>query len=307
MQLNGIFKHTGSGFQLLLLLALLLLGALLGALAGFLLSNWIYGLGIHELGAAIQASDPHAQGLGRLIQVSGQIGLFVLPPLAWAYLVSPFSATLLGFRNKLPFMGYLPWVLLMLACLPLIHALADLNHQVSFPDSLKNLESWMQLKEKQAEEMTHFFLGVHSLGGLLFNLFMVALIPAFGEELVFRSGLQPLLGKITHSSHAGIIISALLFSAMHLQFYGLFPRFVLGLFLGYAFLWTASIWVPMLMHFVNNAAAVIVFYLAHNGHITTKMDEFGAGGGFTALTLSIILSSFLLYTGYQLGIRNKPD
>lgn len=307
MQLNGIFKHTGSGFQLLLFLALLLLGALLGALAGFLLSNWIYGLGIQELGGAIQSDDPRALGLGRLIQVSGQIGLFVLPPLLWAYLVRPTFTAFLGFRNNVPLLGYLPWVLLMMACLPLIHALADLNHQVSFPDSLKNLESWMQLKEKQAEEMTHFFLGVQSLSGLLFNLLMVALIPAFGEELVFRSGLQPLLGKITRSRHAGVILSALLFSAMHLQFYGLFPRFVLGLFLGYAFLWTASIWVPMLMHFVNNAAAIIVFYLAHNGHIDVKMEEFGAGGGYTALTLSIVISSFLLYSGYRLCIRKKPD
>ncbi len=305
MHLKGIFKNTGSGFQLFLFLALLILGALLGALAGFLLSNWIYGLGIHELGRAIQSADPRALGLGRLIQVSGQIGLFVLPPLVLAYLVSPVSAPFLGFRNHLPLLGYLPWVLLMMACLPLIHALADLNHQIALPESFSKIENWMKLKEKQAEEMTHFFLGVESYSGLLFNLFMVALIPAFGEELVFRSALQPLLGKITRSQHAGVIISALLFSAMHIQFYGLFPRFVLGLFLGYAFLWTRSIWVPMLMHFVNNAAAIIVFYLFHNGHIAIQMDEFGAGGGLTTRILSIILSLSLVFAGYQLAKKKQ--
>jgi uncharacterized protein len=295
---NPIFAQTRSGFQLVLFMAIILFGALFSMLAGILLSMLFFGLGINEIGTAMQSSSDLGLQSGRLIQVISQLGMFVLPPFLFAMLVAPSVKSYLGFKNKSPLSHYIPMLLLMFACLPLIHGLAELNQNIGLPESMAGLEQWMQQKEQQAKEMTEFFLGVTTIGGLLFNLFMIAVLPALGEELVFRSVLQPLLARLLRNGHAGVILSALVFSLMHFQFYGLIPRFVLGLFLGYAYLWTRSIWVPILMHFVNNAAAIIVYFLYHNGHIAVDMDEFGGGGGWFAFVLSAVFCGAMLYSLY---------
>ncbi len=302
---NPIFAHTGSGFQLILFMALVLFGALLSILAGILLSMFFFGLGIADIGAAMQSNTELGLQSGRLMQVISQLGMFVLPPFLFALMVSPSLTSYLGFKNKSSLTHYIAMLLLMFACLPLIHGLAEMNQSISLPGSLAGLEQWMQEKEQQAKEMTEFFLGVTTIGGLLFNLFMIAVMPAIGEELVFRSVLQPLLARLFRNAHVGVILSALVFSLMHFQFYGLIPRFVLGLFLGYAYLWTRSIWIPIFMHFINNAAAIIVYYLWHNGHIAVDMDNFGSGGGWFAFVLSAILCLAMLYYIYL--NRLKPE
>ncbi len=302
---NPIFAHTGSGFQLILFMALVLFGALLSILAGILLSMFFFGLGIADIGAAMQSNTELGLHSGRLMQVISQLGMFVLPPVLFALMVSPSLTVYLGFKNKSSLLHYIPMLLLMFACLPLIHGLAELNQSINLPESMAGLEEWMKQKEEQAKEMTEFFLGVTTIGGLLFNLFMIAVMPAIGEELVFRSVLQPLLARLFRNVHAGVILSALVFSLMHFQFYGLIPRFVLGLFLGYAYLWTRSIWIPIFMHFVNNAAAIIVYFLWHNGHIAVDMDNFGSGGGWFAFVLSAVFCLAMLYYIYL--NRLKPE
>jgi uncharacterized protein len=295
---NPIFVHTGSGFQLILFMALVLFGALLSILAGILLSMFFFGLGIADIGTAMQSNTELGLQSGRLMQVISQLGMFVLPPFLFALMVAPSLTSYLGFKNKSSLTHYVPMLLLMFAALPLIHGLAELNQSISLPESMAGLEEWMKQKEQQAKEMTEFFLGVTTNGGLLFNLFMIAVLPALGEELVFRSVLQPLLARLFRNVHLGVILSALVFSLMHFQFYGLIPRFVLGLFLGYAYLWTRSIWIPIFMHFVNNAAAIIVYYLWHNGHIAVDMDNFGSGGGWFAIVLSTAFCLAMLYYIY---------
>ena len=91
-------------------------------------------------------------------------------------------------------------------------------------------------------------------------MFLIALIPAIGEELLFRGVLQQLFTKWTGEAHLAIFISAFLFSAIHLQFFGFLPRFVLGLVLGYMFYWSKNLWLPILAHFTNNAFAIIFNY-----------------------------------------------
>lgn len=164
---NPIFAHTGSGFQLILFMALVLFGALLSILAGILLSMFFFGLGIADIGTAMQSSSEPGLLSGRLIQVISQLGMFVLPPLIFALMVSPSLNAYLGFKNKSTLSHYIPALLLMFTALPLIHGLAELNQNISLPESLAGLEQWMQEKEQQAKEMTELFLGVTTIGGLL--------------------------------------------------------------------------------------------------------------------------------------------
>jgi membrane protease YdiL (CAAX protease family) len=106
---------------------------------------------------------------------------------------------------------------------------------------------------------------------------MIAVLPAVGEELLFRGVIQKLFSKITRSHHWGIWISAILFSALHLQFYGFIPRLLLGAMFGYLLVWSGSLWLPILAHFINNAAAVTALFMIDHGYLNPSIEEFGAG------------------------------
>jgi len=101
----------------------------------------------------------------------------------------------------------------------------------------------------------------------MFNLFMIALIPALGEEFLFRGVLQRIFGEWFKNPHLAVWLAAILFSLAHYQFLGFMPRIILGALFGYIFLWTGNIWMPILAHFVNNTVGVIYYYLFSQGKI----------------------------------------
>ena len=103
------------------------------------------------------------------------------------------------------------------------------------------IEKWMKDAEESAAEITKAFLDVKTIPGLVFNVFMIAFLPAVGEELLFRGIIQRIFTDMTKSHHWGIWISAILFSAMHFQFYGFVPRVLLGALFGYLLVWSGSI------------------------------------------------------------------
>jgi membrane protease YdiL (CAAX protease family) len=137
----------------------------------------------------------------------------------------------------------------------------------------------MKNAEENAEMLTKAFLKVDSVGGLFFNLFMVALLPAVGEELLFRGVIQRILTRWTRSYHWGIWIAAILFSALHMQFYGFVPRMLLGVLFGYLLVWSGSMWLPVLAHFINNAIAVIAYYFVDKKLLNPNIEEIGSTAG----------------------------
>jgi hypothetical protein len=140
---------------------------------------------------------------------------------------------------------------------------------------------------------------------------MVAVLAAIGEELIFRGLLQRLFLEWTRNVHVAVFISAFIFSAFHLQFYGFFGRLVLGLILGYLFVWTGSLWVPIAVHFVNNAMAVIVSFLDARGVIATDLENFGSSRNYLVITGSFLLMVFILllirYHEIRVAERAKKD
>ncbi len=166
---------------------------------------------------------------------------------------------------------------------------------MTFPNALAGIGEWMKAKEAQADKLTEVFLQVKSPAGLTLNLLVIALIPALGEELLFRGLLQRLLGEWTKNIHVAVILTAVIFSSLHLQFFGFLPRFLLGLMLGYMLEITQSLWVPVFAHFVNNATLVILFYLHYNGFIATKMEDFGSSQNYFVIVLSLLLTVGLFY------------
>ena len=180
------------------------------------------------------------------------------------------------------------------------------NNEIHLPAFLQKVETWMRNSEDAATKLTEAFLSTTSWGGFIVNLVMIAGLAAIGEELIFRGLLVRLFREWTKNIHLAVIIPAAFFSALHLQFYGFFGRMMLGILLGYLFVWSRSLWVPILVHFFNNAMAVILSFLFKRGVITTDMESFGESGNAVIISASFILTAlvmFLIY--YHERIRGK--
>jgi membrane protease YdiL (CAAX protease family) len=119
--------------------------------------------------------------------------------------------------------------------------------------------------------------------------------------LLFRGLLQRLIREWLGNVHVAVFISAFLFSALHMQFFGFLPRMMLGIMFGYLFVWTGSLWVPVFAHFVNNGSAVVVSYLGQRGVPGGNYEEFGATNNTLLIVLSGVAMAGLLYFIFRAG------
>jgi membrane protease YdiL (CAAX protease family) len=199
----------------------------------------------------------------------------------------------LGFRKPNSAWLLLIGVVLMFVSLPLTNLLTSWNEKMNFGAAFESLEALLQQLEETAGDLTERMLQVDSFSGLLFNLLVIALIPAIGEELTFRGVLQQALTRRCNV-HVAVFLSAFIFSFIHFQFYGFLPRMFLGLLLGYLFYYSGSLWTSILMHFVNNGAAVVVAYLDYKGLIDVDIDHFGATSNIWLLGASLVVTVGLI-------------
>ena len=237
------------------------------------------------------------------VQFFQSTAMFLLPPLCVAYLWSqePMKWLKVSEFQSFKFSGIA--ILLMLVALPAINLLSYWNQQMSLPAFLEPLEQWMKTSEESAKVLTEQFMHATTFGGLIINILLMALLPALGEELTFRGVLQRLLTpRITSSSpyrqtpHIAIWCSALLFSAIHLQFYGFVPRMLMGALFGYMLVWTGSLWIPILMHFTNNAMAVLLYFVSlRAGWDMEKMDAIGTNDTLWLGVVSMVITIVGVY------------
>lgn len=171
------------------------------------------------------------------------------------------------------------------------------NKSISFPDFMSSFESWALLKEKQLESLTVYLVSFENNFEYIIGIFAIALIPGFCEEYFFRGILQKNFNLLIKNSHVAILLSSLLFSAFHLQFYGFFPRLFLGIFFGYLFYWSGSLIYPVIAHVFNNFLSLTVFYAANNGFFGENFDvsvNSSPDIPLAVIALSIIIFIFLV-------------
>ncbi|RLD49490.1 MAG: hypothetical protein DRI88_00145 [Bacteroidetes bacterium] len=273
----AFFENISTAGKIFLLLGLIFLCTLLTAFIGFLIGKLYLGVDMAMLGNYIaEPKTSEAIAFTRFFQSLSQVGTFILPVLFFSYLVSSNPFYYLKLADKPKTISLSVSFLIVFTILPFINYLEYINQHFHLPDMLAGIEEWIKEKEAAAAYLTTVIIKTKTFPGLLMSILIAAVLPAIGEELLFRGVILKLTNDITKHIHWAIIISAVLFSAFHLQFYGFLPRFALGLVLGYVFVITNNIWVPVFLHFVNNASAIIVFNLHYNGYIKTSMEDFGA-------------------------------
>lgn len=210
----------------------------------------------------------------KTMQFIQAIGAFILPPLFLAYLWSekPFEYLHLDKKTKILDVVYV--FIFMVLIIPFVNLLGDLNQQVELPKALEGIENWMKTSEEQARILTEKLLAVKDIHGLFLNIFLIAMLPALGEELFFRGALQRILHEWKGAIFA-IWIAAFIFSAIHVQFYGFIPRLLMGAFFGYLLYWSGNLLLPILAHFINNVLAVIFYYFMNIGYQMPDIDTIG--------------------------------
>jgi membrane protease YdiL (CAAX protease family) len=249
-------------------------------------------------------SDPTVVIALKFFQVVNQFGVFILPALVFVLLTDNDVAGYLRLRGGWHRMSLIQGIVLIFVSLPFIHWLMEINNSMHLPDAFAAIEQWMKDREQEAQDLTDAFLATESVGGFLFNLLMIAVVAAVGEELIFRGILVRLFREWTGSIHLAVFIPAFLFSLLHLQFYGFLPRLVLGMFLGYLFVWSGSLRVPVIIHFLNNAFAVILAFLDSRGWLSVDVEAVGATTNPWIIGSSLVLTIATLTAIYFLERRS---
>lgn len=267
-----LIKKTTQGSRLLTFMLLLIFGILFSSVLGVFV-------------AMINGGEIFSFKNLRIIQVLNQVVGFMMPAVVYAILVKEKPFNFLGF-NKMPAWSLLG-IVAMFTIIPFLGTVTDWNDSIVFPESMRAIEEQMRATQQKSEEIIEMFI---SQGSLFSSLLIIAALAAVSEELLFRSVIQRWLMKLFKNVHVAIIVTAIVFSAFHMDFFGFFPRLFLGVMLGYMFWMTGSIFPSMLMHFVNNATIVMLHYLNTRGFIDIDVDHFCSTDNVLVIILSLIMT-----------------
>lgn len=223
--------------------------------------------------------------------------MFVIPSLLFAFLVSHHPSEYLHIHNKITLTETLLVVIFMFLSIPVVNLAVELNQRLILPEFLSGVEKMLREYETAAAKLTKNLLIANNLYDFAGNILIIALIPALGEELFFRGVVLRLSGA--KNIKRGIWITAIIFSAAHMQFYGFFPRMLLGAFFGYLVVWSNSLWPAVIAHFTNNATTVIYYFLQSRYSGIPDIDAFGTkstlGFGIAGIFVTVLSVYFLRY------------
>jgi membrane protease YdiL (CAAX protease family) len=254
--LNTPLREQHPLAQLFLLLGLCLGLALLGTALLYYLAPAVTGFSLDAIG--LQSSIPSALlPLLWLSQGIMQLFIFVVPALIFLYYFDfNQKGNPLTRLRGVPVAVYGLTPLLAAGLLPLAYSLHTWNQSLHLPPALAEWEDAWRASEQQTEHIIKAFLSASGAQALLMNMVILVLLPALGEELIFRGIVQRIFMRWVASPHAAIWICGALFSAIHMQWLGFFPRWLLGVELGYLAWFTGSLWPAVLSHATHNALSI---------------------------------------------------
>jgi membrane protease YdiL (CAAX protease family) len=294
---------------LAMLIGFILIGGVISTLILFVILALSKGMGLTEAQTYLSALalNPSAETGSwyelMLLQGVNHLGTFLLPALGYWYIIERRTWSQFSARPVSAVAGLSLVAFIVIAFMPFDGLVIEWNQNLHLPETLAPIEQWIRAKEKGLEGITRFLTTFNTAGQLLVAMVVIAIIPAIGEELLFRGILQRNISFWTGSVHVGIWVAAALFSAIHVQFLGFFPRMLLGALFGYLYVWSGTIWVPMLAHFVNNGFTVLMVYLHQQKMTTLDIESTQSIPIAGALTAGIITTGLL----YYFKTINQPD
>jgi membrane protease YdiL (CAAX protease family) len=241
--------------------------------------------------------------LARLVLLINHLTMFLLPALAWAWIYYRKKwLSGLGLDRGLSGLQALAGIFFLIMAYPIVSKSFEINQSWDLP-------AWMGEMEGQTAELLKILLKMDHGGELLFNLLIIALIPGIGEELIFRGIIQQEIDRVLKKPWLAVVFSSLIFSAIHFQFEGFLPRFLLGMILGLLLMWTRNLWLPILVHAFNNGMQVVLAYFIPE--MSEQELEESVPVTWLALVASVIVTALLGYWFHRRRalpeIREEPE
>jgi len=243
----------------------------------------------------------------RVMQVFQSVFIFLVPALLCAYLFNEDGWQYLKIKKAVNLKVLIYSIILIVAIQPLIFFTGYYNKMMTLPESLSELEQSMQAMENSAAALLERLMADHSPDVVIANFIVIAVAAGITEEFFFRGSLQQLVKKICHNRHVTVWITAFIFSFIHFQFYGFVPRMLLGALLGYIFLWSGNLWIPVIVHTLNNALSVALYYKFHSTPVYDRLESFGTGDTVWATVASIAVTGVILSLLSREYQRNNPE
>ncbi|MCU4163944.1 lysostaphin resistance A-like protein [Carboxylicivirga caseinilyticus] len=292
---KGTLNHFPPILKLLTLIIIVLTGSLILSLISLLIAKPVFGVDINS------ADDIYnnIQFL-QVLQILQSLFVFILPSTLAVHLLYLKNNEVIPGKGKFNLAFFLIAFITILLSQSFISWTAWINQQLQLPEFLSSVTNWISLKEEQAANLTDLMLTTSDWKQTLVTVFLIAVLPAIGEEWLFRGLIQRELMNLFKNAHIAVIITAIIFSAIHIQFLTFLPRFVLGLILGYMMIYSRNIWMPITAHFTNNFMAVIIYqFYQRNEPNFPNNETYYSFDASVIISLVIIIGSIL--ATYQLG------
>jgi uncharacterized protein len=226
------------------------------AIAGVFIS----GSDLSALSSTSALTDVKNINLLRYLLIVQDVSVLLVPSVIILLMLKPQGISGMP-ELRTPDMAEIILVVLMTICLfPVTGFAGEINSALHFPSWLSGVGKWVTEKEMNADDLIGSMIDSHTFGILLLNIATLAILPAISEEFIFRGVFQRIFARLFRSGHVAIWVTAVIFSAIHLQFFGFLPRLILGLAFGYLYNLSGTLWLPVTAHFINNAIPVILSY-----------------------------------------------
>jgi len=227
--------------------------------------------------------------------VGSAFGFIFIP---WIYLKGKYNISLEPFfkpfhNNSFNLIGLT--MLIVISFMFVNSFFIEWNLNIELPGVLSGPEDLMRMLEENAKKLTELLTQFDSASQFLLAMVVIAIIPAIGEELLFRGIIQNLLVNISRNIHIAIWVTAFLFSAIHLQFFGFIPRMLLGALFGYLYFWSGNLFYPMVAHFINNGFTLLMIYLYRSEVINFDVEKTESVSITIVLIFGVITTGLLYY------------
>lgn len=290
--INQTYKKYQKTFFILLII-------LLSYLAGQIINAVLMQSLSPELSAKIMSlseNDVNEMSLLKILQFISAVFSFLIPALIISKLFTQDAKPYISYRQSPGIWYYLLIPVLLFSVMPLMNIIIQWNESIVLPDSLSNIEIKMKEMETSSQRMIELMLSGNSFLTIILNFVLIALLPALGEEFLFRGVIQKHCKELLKNSHIAIFVAAFLFSAIHFQFYGFIPRLLLGMVFGYLVYFSGSIWPAVFAHFINNSMAIAVSYLSKTSEVAAETDTFGTNASDIYFVITgIMLAGFVAW------------
>lgn len=282
MNKTPFFEKRSLFFKFIFLLLLVVFGFSCFSIIGLFLTHTIWGSNVSN-------TNPDAI---RFFQFISTIGIFLFPSLIYTFFENgSISKKIIHFqKDRKNYQSFFIIFFLSILIIPIIGFIGEINRLIHFPDSLREIEIWIKQLEEKSESLITLLTQNINFGSYLKNVFVMAIIPALCEEFFFRGTLQSYFIQLFKNKHIAILITAIIFSIIHFQFYGFIPRVLLGIYLGYLMIWSGSLLLPIIAHFLHNFLSITFDFVGKSNQLNIDdTNLFKINGIFWFITLTAIL------------------